>query len=113
MKYSKADYELFSVYKKIKEDYLDNQYIYKNLVRKLKEIKSKRQIIIATHSSTIVTDAKEEQVIVMNSDNKNGWIQATRYLNEKVIKLHIINYLEGGIDSFKYKMFMYNEILKK
>lgn len=49
----------------------------------------------------------------MNSDNKNGWIQATRYPNEKVIKLHIINYLEGGIDSFKHKMFRYNEILKK
>lgn len=95
------------------EDNLDNQYIYKNLVRKLKEIKSKRQIIIATHSSTIVTNAKAEQVIVMNSDNKNGWIQATGYPNEKDIKLHIINYLEGGIDSFKHKMFIYNEILKK
>lgn len=95
------------------EDNLDNQYIYKNLVKKLKEIKSKRQIIIATHSSTIVTNAKAEQVIVMNSDNKNGWIQATGYPNDKDIKLHIINYLEGGIESFKHKLFIYNDIINK
>jgi len=93
------------------EDNLDNQYIYKNLVQKLKEIKSKRQVIIATHSSTIVTNAKAEQVIVMKSDNKYGWIQATGYPNEKNIKKHIINYLEGGVESFKHKEFIYKDIL--
>lgn len=93
------------------EDNLDNQYIYKNLVQKLKEIKSKRQIIIATHNATIVTNAKAEQVIVMESDNLNGWIKATGYPNEKNIKTFIINYLEGGIESFKHKYFIYKEVI--
>lgn len=65
------------------EDNLDNQYIYKNLVKQLREIKSKRQIIIATHNATIVTNAKAEQVIVMESDNLHGWVRATGYPNEK------------------------------
>ncbi len=93
------------------EDNLDNQYIYKNLVQKLKEIKSKRQIIIATHNATIVTNAKAEQVIIMESDNLNGWIKTTGYPNEKNIKTHIINYLEGGIESFKHKYFIYKEVI--
>lgn len=93
------------------EDNLDNQYIYKNLVKTLKEIKSKRQIIIATHNATIVTNAKAEQVIVMESDNLHGWIKATGYPNEPKIKTYIINYLEGGVESFKHKYFIYKDVL--
>lgn len=36
------------------EDNLDNRYIYKNLVADLRFAKSTRQVIIATHNSTIV-----------------------------------------------------------
>lgn len=93
------------------EDNLDNQYIYKNLVRQLREIKSKRQIIIATHNATIVTNAKAEQVIVMESDNEHGWIKATGYPNDKTIIKHIVNNLEGGVDSFKHKCFVYSDII--
>lgn len=92
------------------EDNLDNQYIYKNLVQKLKEMRTKRQVIIATHSSTIVTNAKAEKVIVLDSDNKNGWVLTTGYPNEKNIKRHIINFLEGGVESFRHKEFIYSEI---
>jgi len=53
------------------EDNLDNQYIYKNLVESLKHIKNNRQVIIVTHNSTIVTNAETEQVVVLNSNNKN------------------------------------------
>ena len=89
------------------EDNLDNQYIYKNLVSSLKMIKAHRQVIVATHSSTIVTNADAEQVIVMGSDNEKGWIQKKGYPSEKNIIKHIINYMEGGIDSFKHKKEIY------
>ena len=79
------------------EDNLDNQYIYKNLVKQLRDIKEKRQIIIATHNATIVTNSKAEQVIIMESNNKNGWVNMTGYPTEKRIKKQIINYLEGGV----------------
>lgn len=93
------------------EDNLDNQYIYKNLVKQLREIKEKRQVIIATHNATIVTNAKADQVCVMKSDNKHGWIETTGYPGEKRIKNHIINYLEGGKESFKHKVSIYNAVL--
>lgn len=94
------------------EDNLDNQYIYKNLVHQLREIKEKRQVIIATHNATIVTNAKADQVSVMNSDYIHGWIEKTGYPGETSIKKHIINHLEGGKESFKHKMKIYEEALK-
>ena len=93
------------------EDNLDNQYIYKNLVKQLRDIKSKRQVIIATHNATIVTNAKAEQVIVMESDNEHGWVKASGYPNDKRIIKHIINNLEGGKDSFEHKCFIYADVI--
>ncbi len=93
------------------EDNLDNQYIYKNLVKQLRSIKEKRQVIIATHNATIVTNAKADQVCIMRSDNQHGWIETTGYPSEKRIKKHIINYLEGGKDSFLHKISIYEDAL--
>lgn len=94
------------------EDNLDNQYIHKNLVNDLKEVKRKRQIIISTHNSTIVTSTQAEQVIVMESDNSNGWINVRGFPTEKKIINHIINHLEGGKDSFNHKTFLYRDVLE-
>ena len=93
------------------EDNLDNQYIYKNLVKQLRDIKLKRQVIIATHNATIVTNARADQIILMESDYRKGWVETTGYPNETRIKKHIINYLEGGIDSFRHKCATYDEII--
>lgn len=93
------------------EDNLDNQYIYKNLVNDLRLIRGERQIIIATHSATVVTNAKAEQVIVMDSDGEHGWVADRGYVTEKHIKKHIINYMEGGKDSFRHKINVYKNVL--
>jgi len=93
------------------EDNLDNQYIYKNLVKQLRQIKEKRQVIVATHNATIVTNAKADQTCIMKSDNKHGWIETTGYPGEKRIKKHIINYLEGGKNSFLHKISIYKDAL--
>ena len=74
-------------------------------------IKNSRQVIIVTHSSTIVTNADAEEVIVMKSNNEVGWIEKTGYPSDKVITRHILNFLEGGVDSFKHKMETYKIIL--
>lgn len=95
------------------EDNLDNTYIYKTLVESLKAVKNNRQVIIVTHSSTIVTNADAEEVIVMNSNNTRGWIEKSGYPSEEIITKHIINYLEGGEESFRHKMNMYNIIIGK
>ncbi|MBO1198277.1 AAA family ATPase [Staphylococcus simiae] len=94
------------------EDNLDSQYIYHNLVNKLIDIKNQRQIIIATHNATIVTNAMAELVCVMKSNGETAWIDEQGYPSEKKVKKAIVNHLEGGIDSFKHKMRVYKEVLE-
>lgn len=93
------------------EDNLDSQYIYKNLVSSLRQIKNGRQVIIVTHNSTIVTNAVAEQVIVLNSDNKKGWVEYKGYQGNRRITQLILQYLEGGEDSFRHKLKTYDTIL--
>ena len=94
------------------EDNLDNQYIYKNLVKQLRDIKEKRQVIIATHNATIVTNAKADLVCEMRSDNLHGWIETMGYPSEERVKKKIINHLEGGVDSFSHKIEIYRNVIK-
>ena len=94
------------------EDNLDNRYIYENLVKIIRDVKNKKQIIIATHNATIVTNTRAEQVIVLESDNQHGKLLAQGYSDEKKIKKHIINQLEGGIEAFKQKCLIYADIIK-
>ena len=95
------------------EDNLDSQYIYNSLVERLRETKDKRQVIIATHNATIVTNTMADHVCVMNSDGKHGWIESRGYPGTEKIKKAIINYLEGGVDSFKHKEKIYKKVLEK
>lgn len=95
------------------EDNLDNRYIYTNLVNQLKNLKEKRQVIIATHSSTIVTNSLVENVIVMESDGKNGWIKKSGYTLNLSIKKDIIHILEGGSLSFEHRKNIYNDTLSE
>jgi broad-specificity NMP kinase len=62
-------------------------------VKSLRKIKTKRQVIVSTHSATIVTNADSEQVIVMESDNKHGWLLKKGYPSDKVVLGHIVSIL--------------------
>ncbi|MFS5813228.1 AAA family ATPase [Streptococcus agalactiae] len=93
------------------EDDLDSRYIYNNLVQILRDVKNKRQIIIATHNATIVTNAMSDLVILMESDGEHGWVEQSGYPSEDKIKKHIVNYLEGGKESFEHKVKIYKRVI--
>ena len=93
------------------EDNLDSRYIYKNLVEQLRQLKEKRQIIIATHNSTLVTNSLSENVIVMDSDGEHGWISKCGYALSYPIKKEILNILEGGEGSFKHRQVVFNDVI--
>lgn len=95
------------------EDNLDSHFIYENLVAELKKIKDQRQVIIATHNSTLVTNTKAEQVIVLQSNNQNGWIEAAGYPTSPSIVKKIILYLEGGKKSFVHRFHVYRSHIGK
>lgn len=90
------------------EDNLDNMYIYNNLVKDLIRVKGKRQVIIASHNSTIVVNSGTEKVIIMDMKNGHGEIQKTGYILTKNVSSKIVNILEGGKEAFKKKASIYN-----
>lgn len=93
------------------EDNLDNVYIYDNLVKKLRETKGTRQIIVATHNSTIVMNSGTEQVFVLKSNSDHGWLDKAGFSGDRHIKKEVVNILEGGPEAYKRKVSMYEEII--
>lgn len=90
------------------EDFLDGRYIYTTLVSELRKIKSTRQIIVVTHNSAIVTNAKPETILVLGVENSKSILLQSGYLSEKEIVRSVLEILEGGKDSFRHKIAMYS-----
>jgi hypothetical protein len=82
-------------------------------VKDLRQLKLKRQVILASHNSTIVMNSGSEQVIVMESDNDKGWPAVNGYMADKKIVRQVVNILEGGNAAFIDKVYLYSAILRK
>ena len=87
------------------EDDLDNSLIYSLIVKSIRRMKSKRQIIIVTHNPNIpvlgdaegifILDRNSEGKVTFRKNKKAGCIE------EKVIKEGICEIMEGGKSAFK------------
>ena len=47
----------------------------------------------------------------MESDGEHGWVEQSGYPSEDKIKKHIVNYLEGGKESFEHKVKIYKRVI--
>jgi hypothetical protein len=113
------------------EDDLDNRSVYEDLVRFIKDRKSRRQIIIVTHNPNLVIGADAEEVVVANQsgqevgrENKkfrfeyiSDAIEDSFNLDErqepavlfrKGIREHVCEILEGGPEAFQKREQKYN-----
>ncbi|MEC2157668.1 TrlF family AAA-like ATPase [Virgibacillus halodenitrificans] len=88
------------------EDNLDNKSVYNDLVNDFREIKKKRQIIIATHNPNLVVNTDSEQVIVakfedtVESGDKPKIVYSTGSLENNEIRKQVCDILEGGDMAF-------------
>lgn len=87
------------------EDNLDNRYVYLDLVSDIKDIKKKRQVIIATHNPNLVVNTDSEQVIVAKfEDNPEMGQPKIKYyagaLEDPEIKKVVCSILEDGDTAF-------------
>lgn len=83
------------------EDNLDNKSVYKDLVNDIREIKKKRQVIIATHNPNLVVNTDSEQVIIAKfEDNPSENEARIKYysgaLEDEYIRKEVCDILEGG-----------------
>lgn len=87
------------------EDDLDNSLIYSLIVKSIRRMKSKRQIIIVTHNPNIPVLGDAEGIFILDR-NSNGKVifrknKKAGCIEEKVIREGICEIMEGGEVAFK------------
>lgn len=85
------------------EDDLDNQLIYDLIVSQIREIKTKRQIIVVTHNANIVVNGDSENVLVLEARNGETQIAAQGGLQEQSTRHQICKIMEGGKEAFEQR----------
>lgn len=88
------------------EDDLDNQTIYNDVIKVLKELKNSSQFIFATHNPNIPVLGDCEQVISCKYDTNS--IQTNLgSIDNQFIRNEIVNIMEGGQEAFNNRKRIY------
>lgn len=91
------------------EDNLDNQSVFNRLVPCICEAKKKRQVIIVTHNPNIAIACDAEQIIYSSMDKRKISITyETGAIEEKCMREHVINVLEGTMPAFDLRSSKYH-----
>ncbi len=85
------------------EDDLDNELIYSLIVKQLRAIKSKRQIIIVTHNANIVVNGNAEMVLPLEVSNGQSIIPHPASIQNTKVREKICTILEGGQHAFSQR----------
>ncbi|MGR4876699.1 TrlF family AAA-like ATPase [Pseudoxanthomonas sp. LARHCG66] len=92
------------------EDDLDSTLIYELVVKRLRETKQKRQLIVVTHNPNIVVHGDAELVISLSVRAGQTAIECFGGLQEMGVRNEICRVLEGGPEAFKarYRRIMHS-----
>jgi ABC-type uncharacterized transport system ATPase subunit len=81
------------------EDNLDNAFIYETVVRSVRGVSGKRQLIFVTHNPNIPVLGDAQRVVVLQSDGRRGSVRASGTVDD--VKDEIETVLEGGREAFR------------
>ena len=84
------------------EENLDNQTIYKVLVKCIKAAKQRRQVIMVTHNPNLAVVCDAEQIICATCDKAtNTFKYVSGGIESPEIKAKVVEILEGTEPAFK------------
>lgn len=89
------------------EDDLDNQTIYKDVIKVLRELKNNTQFVFATHNPNIPVLGDAEQVISCRYDRDKIEVNPGS-IDKENIQQEIINIMEGGEEAFDNRKRIYD-----
>ncbi len=85
------------------EDDLENKLIRRLAVETLKNIKTRRQIIVSTHNANIVVTSAAENILVLQHGDVLPGTEAEGTLQKNDVKKNVCEILEGGEDAIKMR----------
>jgi hypothetical protein len=88
------------------EDDLDNQTIYKDVIKLVRMLKPQTQFIFATHNANIPVLGDAEQVIACQYDNDRIMAESGG-IDYPTIQQHIVDIMEGGEEAFRQRKKVY------
>ena len=91
------------------EDDLDNSFIYSGVVRHLRELKGKRQIIASTHNANVPVLGDAELIVALESDGNRGrpTEAGVGSLDDRTVRALVEDILEGGPAAFDARQHLY------
>lgn len=91
------------------EDDLDNNFVYQGVVRRLRDLKGKRQIVVSTHNANVPVLGDAELIVALESDGTHGCPAkgGVGSLDERSVRLLVENILEGGSVAFNARQHLY------
>lgn len=90
------------------EDEVDTSFIYKDLVPLLRESKTQRQLILATHNANLPVNADSEFVYALMSEGGKGRVLAQGGTDLKQTAAAILDIMEGSEEAFKRRFEKYH-----
>ncbi len=93
------------------EDNLANPYINRGLIKAIKDIKPKKQIILVSHNATIPMLGDAQTVVVCKNEENRIEIRSAKLegnINSKKVVDHIAELTDGGKVSIKKRVKKYN-----
>ena len=83
------------------EDDLDNRYIYDEVVKVLRAVCKRRQVIVATHNANVAVLGDAEMVLAFDADSGQGQVLAVGGLESPSVAETTRKILEGGDEAFR------------
>lgn len=90
------------------EDSLDLRTIWDDVCKKIRGAKDLRQFILTTHNSSVAVASDTDKFTIVVADATKGEILFSGSLNSPHIKKEVIDYVEGGINTYQLKKSNYN-----
>jgi ABC-type lipoprotein export system ATPase subunit len=87
------------------EDNLDNAFIYETVVKSVRGVRGKRQLIFVTHNPNIPVLGDAQRVMVLQSTGRRASVKAVGNVDE--VKEEIEFVLEGGREAFQRRKARY------
>lgn len=92
------------------EDHLDSQFIYSTVVRTLRRIKERRQVVLSTHSANIAILGDAELIVPLMGWKDLGQVVDRGSVDSPSTKRRACNILEGGEAAYRRRGELYGII---
>lgn len=90
------------------EDSLDLRTIWDDVCKKIRGAKDLRQFILTTHNSSVAVASDTDKFTIVVADATKGEILFSGSMNSPHIKKEVIDYVEGGLNTYQLKKSNYN-----